>query len=73
MRLTLALIAAGLAMSALSGCNSTDSGPGGSGLSESFNPDNYRRSSNTNGTQTRPDVNRQFTQPTLPTISNRGF
>ena len=43
-----------------------------SGLAESFNLDNYRASSNTNGTQTRRDVNRAYTQPTtLPTIGNR--
>ncbi|MCJ2085623.1 hypothetical protein MKK88_06385 [Methylobacterium sp. E-005] len=44
-----------------------------SGLAESFNLDNYRASSNTNGTQTRRDVNRAYTQPTLPTIGNRGM
>ena len=44
-----------------------------SGLAESFNLDNYRASSNTNGTQTRRDVNRAYTQPSLPTIGNRGM
>jgi hypothetical protein len=52
---------------------STDSPDGRSGLSETFNLDNYRASGNTNGTQTRRDVNRAYTQPTLPTIGNRGM
>lgn len=72
MRLTL-LLFAGLSAAGLAGCSSSGSGPNGSGLAESFNLDNYRRSNDTNGTQTRPDVNRQFTQPSLPTISNRGI
>ncbi|GJE28674.1 hypothetical protein [Methylobacterium organophilum] len=55
----------------LGACSSTHSG--GPGLSETFNTDNYRRSNDTNGTQRRPDVNRLYTQPTLPTIGNRGF
>lgn len=72
MRLTSLVIAAVLAACGLGACNSTGSGPNGSGLAESFNMDNYRRSNDTNGTQTRPDVNRLYTQPSLPTIVNRG-
>jgi hypothetical protein len=34
---------------------------------------NYVRSNDTNGTQRRPDVNRAFTQPSIPSISNRGI
>ena len=71
MRLTLIALSA-LALGGLCACN-TD-GPGSrSGLAESFNVDNYRASGNTNGTQTRRDVNRAYTQPTLPTIGNRGM
>ncbi len=58
---------------ALAGCSSTGSDAGGSGLSQSFDMSNYRRSNDTNGTQTRPDVNRAYTQPTLPSIANRGL
>lgn len=72
MRLTSLVIATTLAACGLAACNSTGSGPNGSGLAESFNMDNYRRSNDTNGTQTRPDVNRLYTQPSLPTIVNRG-
>lgn len=55
---------------ALSACASD---PGGrDGYSEQFSPDNFRRSSDTNGTQMRRDVNRQYTQPSLPSIANRG-
>lgn len=67
-----AVLAAALAVALGLGACNTDSGPRGSGLSETFNVDNYRRSDNTNGTQTRPDVNRAYTQPTLPSIANRG-
>ncbi|WP_375462509.1 hypothetical protein [uncultured Methylobacterium sp.] len=70
MRLTPLVLAAAL-LAGLSACN------GGSdtrsGLAETFNTDNYRRSNDTNGTQTRPDVNRAYTQPSLPSIANRGF
>ncbi|GJD48797.1 hypothetical protein OPKNFCMD_1523 [Methylobacterium crusticola] len=51
-------------------CTSTD--PRGSGLGESFDTSNYVRSNDTNGTQRRPDVNRAFTQPSMPSIVNRG-
>ncbi|MBE7199944.1 MAG: hypothetical protein INR70_19355 [Parafilimonas terrae] len=44
-----------------------------SGLAESFSLDNYKASGSTNGTQTRRDVNRAYTQPSLPTIANRGM
>ena len=55
-------------------CACASDGPNArSGLAESFNLDNYRASSNTNGTQTRRDVNRAYTQPSLPTIGNRGL
>lgn len=43
-----------------------------SGYAEQFSADNFRRSSDTNGTQTRRDVNRQYTQPSMPSIANRG-
>ena len=62
--------AAALAL-AVGACSST--GGERSGLAESFSLDNYRASSNTNGTQTRPDVNRSYTQPSMPTIANRGM
>jgi hypothetical protein len=68
----LALLLAALAVTGLGACSSTDSGRG-SGLSESFNMSNYRASGDTNGTQTRRDVNRAYTQPSLPTIANRGM
>ncbi|KQP48934.1 hypothetical protein ASG40_18585 [Methylobacterium sp. Leaf399] len=56
----------------LGACN-TDTGPNGrSALSETFDTGNYRQSSNTNGTQTRRDVNRQYTAPSLPSIMFRG-
>ncbi len=57
----------------LAACNSVDGPDSRSGLAETFNTDNYRRSNDTNGTQTRPDVNRQYTQPSLPSIVNRGY
>jgi predicted small secreted protein len=70
------LVLAALA-SALSGglaaCNSVEGRDSRSGLSETFNTDNYRRSNDTNGTQTRRDVNRLYTQPSLPSIVNRGY
>ncbi|GJD96960.1 hypothetical protein [Methylobacterium iners] len=63
-----ALLAGGLAA-----CNSTESSPSGrSGLSETFDTGNYRYSPNTNGTQTRRDVNYRYTQPPLPSILYRG-
>jgi hypothetical protein len=68
----LALTLAALAITGLGACSSTDGGRG-SGLSETFNLGNYRASSDTNGTQTRRDVNRAYTQPSLPTIANRGM
>ena len=55
----------------LCACNS-DSPSGRSGLAHSFDTSNYRRSNDTNGTQTRRDVNRQYTQPSMPSIANRG-
>ncbi|MGX5773317.1 hypothetical protein [Methylorubrum zatmanii] len=70
MRPTLLIAAAALALG-LGACNSTDSG--GPGLSSAFDASNYRSSSDTNGTQTRRDVNRAYTQPSLPSIANRGF
>ncbi|MBB2960356.1 hypothetical protein [Methylobacterium sp. R2-1] len=70
MRPTLLVLAAVLACG-LSACNSTDSG--GPGLSSAFETSNYRQSSDTNGTQTRRDVNRAYTQPSLPSIINRGY
>lgn len=66
--LALAALSVGLAS-----CNSADSGPNGrSALSDTFDTANYRQSSNTNGTQTRRDVNRQYTAPSLPSIMFRG-
>jgi hypothetical protein len=70
MRPTLIVLAALLA-SGLSACNSTESG--GPGLSSAFEASNFRQSSDTNGTQTRRDVNRAYTQPSMPSIANRGF
>ncbi|GJE59286.1 hypothetical protein [Methylobacterium trifolii] len=72
MRLSLLALST-LALAALGACSSLDGPDGRSGLSESFNTDNYRRSNDTNGTQTRRDVNRAYTQPSLPSIANRGF
>ena len=57
----------------LAACSSMERPDGRSGLSETFNTDNYRRSNDTNGTQTRRDVNRLYTQPSLPSIVNRGY
>lgn len=57
----------------LGACNSVDGPDSRSGLAETFNTDNYRRSNDTNGTQTRPDVNRLYTQPAIPSIANRGY
>ncbi|WP_342106741.1 hypothetical protein [Methylobacterium sp. SI9] len=71
MRFSLLVISA-LTIGGLGAC-ATDGPESRSGLAESFNLDNYRASSNTNGTQTRRDVNRAYTQPTLPTIGNRGM
>ncbi|GAB6841308.1 type IV pilus biogenesis protein CpaD/CtpE [Methylorubrum rhodinum] len=70
MRPTLLVLAAALACG-LAACNSTDSR--GSGLSQSFDTGNYRRSNDTNGTMDRKDVNRAYTQPSLPSIANRGY
>lgn len=71
MRLTLLALST-LIVGGLCAC-STDGSDTRSGLAESFSLDNYRRSNDTNGLQTRPDVNRAYTQPSLPTIGNRGF
>lgn len=71
MRFTL-LAVAFLAVGGLGACN-TDSPDGRSGLADSFRLDNYRASNDTNGTQTRPDVNRLYTQPSIPSIANRGY
>jgi hypothetical protein len=68
LRVAAALTFAGLAAA----CTST-SDSRGTGLAESFDTKNYVRSNDTNGTQRRPDVNRVFTQPSIPSISNRGF
>lgn len=62
---------AAVAIMGLCACSSTDGSR--SGLADSFSLDNYRASGNTNGTQTRRDVNRAYTQPSLPTIANRGM
>lgn len=70
MRPTLLVLAAVVLAGGLSACNSADSG--GRSLSSSFEPSNFRQSSDTNGTQTRRDVNRTYTQPSLPSIINRG-
>lgn len=72
MRLLPLALAAAL-LGGLAACNTADGPDSRSGLSETFNTDNYRRSNDTNGTQTRPDVNRMYTQPSIPSISNRGF
>lgn len=72
MRLRHLVLAAALC-GGLAACNSADTGPSGrSALSETFDTGNYKQSSNTNGTQTRRDVNRQYTAPTLPSIMFRG-
>ncbi|WP_019903436.1 hypothetical protein [Methylobacterium sp. 77] len=63
-----AFIVAASLLCALGACNSADR----SGLSDSFSVENYRRSNDTNGTQTRRDVNRQYTAPSMPSIINRG-
>jgi hypothetical protein len=64
------LTVAALSALVLGACSSTD---GRSGLAESFSLDNYKASGNTNGTQSRRDVNRAYTQPSMPTIANRGM
>ncbi|KQP91248.1 hypothetical protein ASF60_18540 [Methylobacterium sp. Leaf113] len=70
MRLAPLVLAATL-LGGLCACNS-DSPSGRGGVSDAFDASNYRQSSNTNGTQTRRDVNRQYTQPSMPSIANRG-
>ncbi|MEH3148169.1 MAG: hypothetical protein PGN34_23195 [Methylobacterium frigidaeris] len=65
----LPLLAAAL-LGLLSACSSMDSG--GRSFSSTFDTDNYVRSSDTNGTQRRPDVNRLYTQPSVPSIVNMG-
>ena len=72
MRLTLLALSA-LTLGGLCACSTCDGPDSRSGLAETFNLDNYRASGNTNGTQSRRDVNRAYTQPTLPTIGNRGM
>ena len=72
MRFTL-LVLSTLMIGALGACNSTDGPDGRNALAQTFSLDNYRRSNDTNGLQTRPDVNRTYTQPSLPTIGNRGI
>lgn len=62
-----------LMIGGLCACSSTDGPDGRNALAQTFSLDNYRRSNDTNGTQTRPDVNRAYTQPSLPTIGNRGM
>ncbi|NEU11202.1 hypothetical protein G3T14_03545 [Methylobacterium sp. BTF04] len=70
MRLALIVLSAAL-VSGLGACNS-DSPSGRGGVSDAFDTSNYRQSNDTNGTQTRRDVNRQYTQPSMPSIINRG-
>lgn len=65
------LTLAAVAVLGVAACSSTEGGR--SGLAETFSLDNYKASSDTNGTQTRRDVNRAYTQPSLPTIANRGM
>ncbi|GJD98548.1 hypothetical protein [Methylobacterium isbiliense] len=65
-----ALAAAGTLAALLSACTSLESER--TAFSETFNSQNYVRSTDTNGTQRRPDVNRMFTQPSVPSIANRG-
>ncbi|ACL60688.1 hypothetical protein [Methylobacterium nodulans] len=65
------LAAAGTLVALLAACTSMEADR--SAFSETFNTQNYVRSNDTNGTQRRPDVNRAFTQPSVPSISNRGF
>ena len=72
MRLTLLLFST-LPLGGLGACTSTDGPDGRSALAQTFSLDNYRRANDTNGLQTRPDVNRAYTQPSLPTIGNRGM
>lgn len=62
------LLAACLSLG-LGACTSS----GDSGFSQQFSADAFSRSTDTNGTQTRRDVNRTYTQPSLPTIGNRGY
>ncbi|WP_430913764.1 hypothetical protein [Methylobacterium sp. sgz302541] len=67
------LLAAALAAGSALGLAACANDPGASsGYAEQFSADNFRRSSDTNGTQMRRDVNRQYTQPSLPSIANRG-
>jgi len=61
-----------LLLAGLCACNSAEGPNARSGLAETFDTGNYRHSSDTNGTQTRRDVNRIYTQPSLPSISSRG-
>lgn len=68
----LPLVLSTLAMAGLCACNSAEGPNSRSGIAETFDTSNYRRSSDTNGTQTRRDVNRLYTQPSLPSISSRG-
>ncbi|ACA19658.1 conserved hypothetical protein [Methylobacterium sp. 4-46] len=65
------LLAAGALAALLPACTSMEADR--SAFSETFSTQNYVRSNDTNGTQRRPDVNRAFTQPTVPTIGNRGL
>ncbi|GJE17169.1 hypothetical protein [Methylobacterium marchantiae] len=67
MRPITAVLFTGL-LCALGACNSADR----SGLSDSFSTENFRRSNDTNGTQTRRDVNRVYTAPSMPSIVSRG-
>ncbi|GEP04891.1 hypothetical protein [Methylobacterium oxalidis] len=64
----IAALAAGLAA-----CSSVEGPDSRSGFAETFSTDNFRRSNDTNGTQTRRDVNRAYTQPSIPSIANRGY
>lgn len=67
------LLAAALAAGTACGVAACASDPAANGgYAEQFSPDNFRRSSDTNGSQTRRDVNRQYTAPSLPSIANRG-
>ncbi|GBU16447.1 MULTISPECIES: hypothetical protein [Methylobacterium] len=57
----------------LAACAGADKYDSRSGYAEQFSADAFRRSSDTNGTQTRRDVNRAYTAPSLPSIGNRGI
>ncbi|MGU3538374.1 hypothetical protein [Methylobacterium sp. A54F] len=72
-RLLAAASLAALLAQSLAACSSVEGPDSRSGFAETFSADNYRRSNDTNGTQSRRDVNRAYTQPSLPSIANRGY